>query len=120
MVSSKPRKQRKARYNADLHIMQKFANAHLDKQLAKKLNIKRRSVRVREGDTVKVTSGKNKGKSGKVNRVDLKNNFVYIDGITRKTAKGKEIMIPIRPSNLYITDLNLSDKYRKEKLNISG
>jgi large subunit ribosomal protein L24 len=61
-------------------------------------------------------AGGQKGKSGKVNKINLRKGFVYVEGITRKTAKGKEIMVPIRSSNLYITDLDLSDKYRKDML----
>ena len=114
MESSKPRKQRKFRFNAPLHVRHKFVNAHISKELKEKMKIKARSIEVRRGDIVKVMSGAQKGKSGKVSRVDLKKGFVYIEGIVRKTSKGKEIMIPIRASNLYITDLDLSDKYRKE------
>jgi large subunit ribosomal protein L24 len=114
MESSKPRKQRKFRFNAPLHVRHKFVNAHISKELKEKMKIKARSIEVRRGDTVKVMSGAQKGKSGKVSRVDLKKGFVYIEGIVRKNSKGKEIMIPIRASNLYITDLDLSDKYRKE------
>jgi large subunit ribosomal protein L24 len=86
---------------------------HISKELAERLGIKARSIGIRRGDTVKVVSGGQKGKSGKVSKVNLRKGFVYIDGIVRKTSKGKEIMIPIRPSNLYITELDLSDKYRK-------
>ncbi|MGC8699592.1 MAG: 50S ribosomal protein L24 [Candidatus Micrarchaeia archaeon] len=114
--SSKPREQRKFRYTAPLHIRQKFASAHISKELAQKLGIKRRSIELRRGDIVKVMAGGQKGKSGKVNKINLRKGFVYVEGITRKTAKGKEIMVPIRSSNLYITDLDLSDKYRKDML----
>ncbi|MFP3215159.1 MAG: 50S ribosomal protein L24 [Candidatus Micrarchaeota archaeon] len=113
IASSKPRKQRKFRYTAPLHVRQKFLNVHISKELAEKLGIKARSIEVRRGDTVKVVSGGQKGKIGKVSKINLRKGFVYIDGIVRKTSKGKEIMIPIRPSNLYITELDLSDKYRK-------
>ncbi|MGB9732774.1 MAG: 50S ribosomal protein L24 [Candidatus Micrarchaeia archaeon] len=114
MVSAKPRKQRKFRFNAPLHVRRKFVSAHISKELAEKMKIKARSIEVRRGDTVKVVSGGQKGKSGKVSKVDLKRGFVYIEGIVRKTSKGKEVMVPIRASNLYITDLDLGDKYRKE------
>lgn len=113
MKSAKPRKQRKFLFNAPLHIRQKFVNAHISKELAEKLKIKARSIAVRKGDTVMVMSGGQKGKSGKVSEVNLKKGFVYVEGIVRKTSKGKEVMIPIRASNLYIVDLDLSDKYRK-------
>jgi large subunit ribosomal protein L24 len=116
IASSKPKKQRKFRYNAPMHIRQRFVNAHVSKELKEKLGIAKRSIEIRKGDSVKVVSGGQKGKSGKVSEVSIRRGFVYIDGIVRKTAKGKEIMIPIRSSNLYITDIDLSDKYRKESI----
>ena len=38
-------------------------------------------LRIRTDDTVIVTAGKDKGKSGKVLRVDLKNAKVYVEGL---------------------------------------
>ncbi|MGC8710095.1 MAG: 50S ribosomal protein L24 [Candidatus Micrarchaeia archaeon] len=116
IASSKPKKQRKFRYAAPMHMRQRFVNAHISKELKEKLGIAKRSIEIRKGDSVKVVSGGQKGKSGKVSEVSIRRGFVYVDGIVRKTAKGKEIMVPIRASNLYITDLDLSDKYRKESI----
>ncbi|MEM3208658.1 MAG: 50S ribosomal protein L24 [Candidatus Micrarchaeaceae archaeon] len=114
--SSKPRKQRRLRYNAPMHIRQKFVHAHLPKDVREKLGIKRRSIEVRRGDTVKVVRGANKGKIGKIAEVDIKRNFIFIEGISRKKAKGKEMLVPIRPSNVYIVNLDLTDKYRQAKI----
>ncbi len=114
--SSKARKQRRFRFNAPLHERQKFVNAHISKELSAKLGIKKRSIEIRKGDTVKVRSGDQKGKSGKVIKVDLRKSKVSIDGLNVKNAKGKESNILINVSNLYITDLDLSDKLRKEKI----
>ncbi len=118
MNSSKPRKQRKFRSNAPLHIKQHFVHAHIDKTLKEKLNIKKRAIELRRGDTVKIMSGKYKGKTGKVLKVILKDAKVHIEGIVRKNSRGKEIPIPISASNLYIIDLDLTDKLRKEKLGL--
>ena len=115
--SAKPRKQRRFRFNAPLHVRQKFVHAHIAKDLAKKLGIKKRSVAVREGDTVKIMAGKQKGKSGKVSAVDLVSGRIYVEGIARKTMKGKEKLIPISSSNVYLVELEISDKLRQEKLN---
>lgn len=103
-----------------MSIRQKFAHSHISKELAKKLGMKRRSTQIRKGDTVKVMVGDNAGKGGKVNKVNLKRSKVFIEGITVRTAKGKEIMIPISSSNIYITELELSDKLRKAKLGIKA
>lgn len=120
MSSSKPRIQRYMRFNAPLHVRQGFAHAHLSKELKSKLSIKRRSAQVRRGDTVKVVAGDFSGKSGKVSKVNLKRSQAFIEGLTKKNAKGKELMVPIQISKLYITDLDLSDKLRKEKLGIKA
>ena len=115
--SSKPRKQREFRFNSSgLHVRQKFASAHIAKDLAKKLGIKRRAIEVRKGDTVKVMAGSNRGKIGKVSAVSLKRSKLFIEGIVRKNAKGKEHPIPIHVSSVYITDLDLNDKLRKARI----
>jgi hypothetical protein len=51
-----------------------------------------------------------------VTKVDLRRGFVFIDSLVRKNAKGKETSIPINASNVYITDLNMSDKIRAGKI----
>ncbi len=117
--SSKPRKQRKFRFTAPLHERQHFVHAHVDRQLREKLKIKKRTVQISKGDTVKIIKGIKKGVTGKVVKVDLKKVKVFIDSATRKNAKGKESNIPINISNVYITDLNLGDKFRVAKLNVS-
>lgn len=114
--SSQPRAQRKFRYNAPLHDRQKFMHAHVSDELAKKLGIKSRSISVRKGDTVKVQSGSHMGKTGKVSAVDLKTGRIFIEGINRKNAKGKEFPLPIYSSNVYLTDIDLTDKLRSAKI----
>ena len=114
--SGKPRKQRKFLFSAPLHLRQKFLHVHLSKELREKY--KKRSLRVRKGDVVKVIRGKFKGRSGKVIDVDLSRMFVYIEGITRKRSRKEkaEKPIPFRPANLEIIALDLSDKRRNEIL----
>lgn len=118
MSSVQPRVQRLRRFTAPMHVRQKFAHAHISKDLKTKLGIKKRAVQVRKGDTVKIMMGRDNGRGGKVARVDLRKSAIYIDGIIKKTSKGKEIMIPVGISKVYITDLDLTDKLRKEKLGI--
>ncbi|MCL5679906.1 MAG: 50S ribosomal protein L24, partial [Candidatus Marsarchaeota archaeon] len=110
--SGKPRKQRKFRYNAPLHQLQHMAHAHLSKDLKQKLKVSMRSIQISKGDTVKIVTGSKKGTSGKVTRVDLRKGKLFIESYNRKDAKGKEKPISINISNVYITDLNLSDKKR--------
>lgn len=116
ITSGKPRKQRVFRYTAPMHVRQKFVHVRLAKELAAKLGVKRRSIAVRRGDTVKVMSGGSRGRTGKVSSVDLKRAIVIVEGIARKNAKGKELPIPIKSSNVYAIDLDLSDKRRGAKL----
>jgi large subunit ribosomal protein L24 len=114
--SGQRRKQRRFRFTAPLHERQKFAHAHISKELREKLGIKMRSIQIRKGDSVKVMSGKYKKLVGAVKEVDMKNCMLTIDSIKRKTAKGKEVHVPIHISNVYITDLDLGDKLRKAKI----
>ncbi|MGI0141226.1 MAG: 50S ribosomal protein L24 [Candidatus Micrarchaeales archaeon] len=115
--SSKARKQRKFRFTAPHHFRQRFIHVHISKELTTKLGIKKRTIAVRKGDTVKVMSGAHKGKSGKVGNVDMLKGRITIEGIVRKNMKGKERFIPISSSNVYLIDLDLTDKLRQEKIN---
>ena len=108
--SKHPRKQRKFLYNAPLHLRRKMLASHLSKELREKY--KRRSLPVRKGDEVQVMSGKLKGRTGKIARINLKKYKVYIEGVTRKRTVGTEVQVPIHPSNLKIINLNLADKRR--------
>ena len=118
-ISSKqPRKQRKYKYNAPMHIRQKFVSSHLTPALRKQF--KTRSVSLRKGDEVKVMMGSFKGKSGNVERINLKRIQIFIDSIKVKKVNGSEVMKPFEPSNLMITKLNLDDKMRQKILNRKG
>ncbi len=110
-----PRKQRKYVYNAPFHIRHKLVSAHLSKELIKKY--KTRSFPLKKGDEVEVMRGGHKKKTGTVNRIDLKDLKVYIEGIKRKRVAGTEVTIAFHPSNLKIINLNLSDKKRLNALN---
>ena len=112
--SKQPRKQRKYRYNAPLHIKNTFMAAHLSKELKEKH--KKRNVGIRKGDKVKILRGQFKGKEGKVDRIDLKKTKVYITGIEVMKKDGTKALYPIHPSNLLILELNIDDKKRKQAL----
>ncbi len=108
--SKKPRKQRKYRANAPLHLRKKFVNANLSKTLRKKHN--KRSVAIRKGDKVKVMRGKFKGKSGKVNKVKMKYGKIIVDGIQVTKQDGSKSDVSLKPSNLQIIELDTADKKR--------
>ncbi len=114
-ISSKqPRKQRKYLYNAPLNIRQIFVSAHLSKELRKKHN--KRSIILKKGDKVKIMRGQFKNKFGKIEKVNLKDITVFVEGIQTTKKDGSKVYIPIHPSNIIITELNLEDKHRREIL----
>ena len=114
MKSIKPRKQRKELFNAPLHKKRKEIAAHLEENLLLKYN--KRSLSVIKGDTVLVMRGSFKGHEDKVAKVNVKKRTLEIEGITMSKADGNKIAKPIHPSNVMITKLNLTDKWRRKKL----
>ena len=114
-MSSKPSTQRRRLYKSfTIKDYSKLLKVHLDKELREKY--KKRALRVRKGDLVRVLRGSYKGYEGKVARVEPKRGYVYIEGLTRKTLRGRPVMIPIQASKLLLVKLDLSDKWRAKKL----
>lgn len=114
VASSQVRKQRKYRYNAPLHIKQKFMSCHLSEALRNKYGM--RNIGLKKGDSVKVARGQHKGKLGKVERVDLTKCKVFVFGVETVSKKGTKSLVPLEPSNLIIQELDLSDRLRKERI----
>ena len=112
--SKAPKKQRKYRYNAPLHIKHKFVRVHLSKELKKKHN--KRNLGLRKGDKVKIVVGQFKGKTCKVEKIDLRKSKVYLEGIEFSKKDGSKTKYPVDPSNLIITEINLDDKMRNKIL----
>lgn len=108
--SVKPNKQRKFRFKAPLHIKGEFLNAHLSKDL--KTKHKKRSVRLRVGDKVRIMRGQFKKQEGKVEEVDVRNSLIYISKIEHVKRDGTKARHPIQPSNVMIIELNADDKKR--------
>lgn len=116
--SKKARKQRKYRYNAPLHLKQKFIHAHLSKELRKKYG--RRNIGLKKGDAVTVMRGQFRKHAGKIDRINLKESKAYITGIEIAKKDGTKTTMPIDPSNLVITELNTDDKMRDKILKRKG
>jgi large subunit ribosomal protein L24 len=114
MVSIKPGKQRKELYNAPLHKKRNWISAHLEEKLLLKYD--KRAVPVVKGDTVKVMRGSFKGHEDKVANVNVNKRSIEIEGITMSKADGNKIAKPLHPSNVMIVKLNLTDKWRRKKL----
>jgi len=113
-ASKQPRKQRKYAAEAPLHIKHKFLAANLSKELRKKYS--KRSFPLRKGDTVRIMRGSFKGKTGKIEIVNLKRTKVSIEKIQRAKKDGTKVNVFFRPSNLQIKELNLDDKKRMESI----
>ncbi|MBI5804216.1 50S ribosomal protein L24 [Candidatus Pacearchaeota archaeon] len=108
--SKQPRKQRKYKTNAPLHIMHKFLSANLSKSLREKHG--KRNIPLRKGDEVLVMRGAFKKKKAKVIGVDIKKSRVTLENIQRKKKDGTKLNVYFSPSSLQIQSLNLEDKKR--------
>lgn len=102
-ASSQPRKQRKYRANAPMHLKRKFVSVNLSKELRKKEG--KRNIPIRKNDKVKICRGKFKGKEGKILEVNLKKSKVIIEGIQVKKMDGSKANVKMQPSNLQIIEL---------------
>ena len=109
-----PRKQRKRYYTAPLHKKRKWIAAHLSEELLTKYN--RRSAPLVKGDTVKVMRGSYKGHSDKVVGIDTKKMTISVEGVTSTKVDGTKVIKRIHPSNVLITKLNLTDRWRLSRL----
>lgn len=114
MSSIQPRKQRKARYDAPMHMRRKQVAGHLSEELLLKYN--RRSVPVVTGDEVRILRGSHKGERGKIVDVDTKKRRIIVEGVTIKKADGTDVTRPIDASNVLVIKLNLEDARRRDKL----
>jgi large subunit ribosomal protein L24 len=109
-ASVKTRKQRTYVREAPLHIKGDFVSAHLSKELKQKH--KCRAIRLRTGDKVKIMRGSFRNKTGKVDRINVKKQKVYITGIEFTKRDGSKAMHPIHPSNILIQEPDTTDKRR--------
>lgn len=112
--SKQPRKQRKERDEAPLHKRNKYVRATLSDELREEYGT--RSVRVSEGDTVEIMRGDYAGEEEEVLRVDLTETKVYIEDVTVEKTDGEEVPRPVDASNLRVTELNLQDDERAERI----
>ena len=111
----KPTKMRnKMIYRATFQTRSKQLGSALSKDLRKKYG--KRSVRVNEGDSIKIVRGEFKGVDGKISKVSPQKNSVAIEGIKKEKTKGDKFDVYIHTSNLVVTSLNTENKWRMAKL----
>jgi len=116
-MSTQPRKERYALYNAPVHERRARIASHLDESLLLKYNT--RSTTLRVGDTVRVMRGEYAGTTGKILEINTRTGKVTVDGVTVTKADATQKPRPVDPSNLVITKLDLTDPKRREKLGAS-
>ena len=111
----KPTKMRNNQiYHATYQLRSKQLGSALSKDLQKKYG--KRSTRVVEGDSITILRGEFKGVDGKVAKVSTEKSSVAIEGVKKEKTKGDKFDVYIHTSNLVVTSLNTSDKWRMSKL----
>lgn len=101
-------------YRATYTTKSKQLGSALSKDLHKKYG--RRSVRVIEGDSIRIVRGEYKGVDGKISKISTQKNSVSIEGIKKEKTKGDKFDVYIHTSNLLVTSLNTGDKWRMARL----
>ncbi|AHG04467.1 50S ribosomal protein L24 [Halobacterium sp. DL1] len=113
-MTKQPHKQRNRTERASLHERHKQVRAHLSEDLREEYG--QRRVRVNVGDTVEVMRGDYAGEEGEVIDVDLRDASVSVEDVTVEKADGEEVPRAMDASNLRVTDLDLEDDVRAERL----
>ena len=108
-ISSKaPRKQRKQIYKSPLHANKRRLKCRLDEFQQEEYGL--RSLVIKKGDLVRVMRGQFRDTEGKIIGVSYSKMRVYIESATTTKADGKEVNIPLHPSNLLIVKLEIDDE----------
>jgi large subunit ribosomal protein L24 len=109
---------RKMRNRQIYYATHQTASAQLSSELSNDLKKKygKRSIRVLEGDTVKVIRGEFSGVDGKVTKVSLIKNGINIEGVKKDRVKGDKFDVYINTTNIVITGINTDDKWRMNRL----
>ena len=113
--SSNPRKTRNQQiYYAAMQTASKQLSCSLSKDLRKKYG--KRSARIVEGDTAKIVRGEFTGVDGKVTKISIADRGVNIEGVKKEKLKGEKFDVYVHTTNIILTALNSSDKWRINKL----
>jgi large subunit ribosomal protein L24 len=118
MKTTKPTKQRKRLYQAPVTERYRRFSAPLSSKLKESHGTN--SVPLRKGDTVMIMRGDRKGSEGKVTQINRKDYRIFVEGADREKVDGTKISVPIHPSKVMITRLNLDDKWRKKIMERKG
>ena len=110
-VSSQARKVRKAFFNATKDEKHVQLSAKLSKELQEQYGIKRLPVRI--GDEVKLSSGSQTKREGKVTQVKLTQMRIFVDSYTKEKLNGQSVQVPLHPSNVVLTKLKMDSARKK-------
>ncbi|KAI4292550.1 large subunit ribosomal protein L26e [Pancytospora philotis] len=103
LTSMHRRKQRKALFTANMAEKRMIMSSHLSKELRAAYGF--RSFPIHSQDVVVVTTGKFKGKEGKIESVNRMTRKVTVEGCTVAKCTGGTAFYPIDSSNLVIKEL---------------
>lgn len=106
-----PRKQRNLINKSPLHAHKNMLKCRLDEYLREEYAM--RSIVPKKGDLVRVMRGQFRDTEGKIASVNYSKVRLYIDSATTTKSDGKEIQIPIHPSNALLVKLELDDERKK-------
>ncbi len=101
-------------YQATFQTRSKQLGSPLSKDLQKKYG--KKSTRAIEGDTITILRGEFKGVSGKITKISKEKTSVTVEGVKKEKTKGDKFDVYIHTSNVVVTALNTSDKWRISKL----
>jgi ribosomal protein L24p/L26e, archaeal/eukaryotic len=113
-MTEQPRKQRNQSRNAALHERQREVRATLTDDLRDEYG--QRNVRVNAGDTVEILRGDDAGEEAEVLTVDLRSESITVEDVTVEKSDGEEVPRPLDASNLRVTELDLEDPRREQRL----
>jgi ribosomal protein uL24 len=105
--------ERRRYHKEKLHRRKKRLRIHLSKELRSKLKVSRRAMLVRVGDTVRIMRGPRKGREAMVSNVSTVKRKVYLEGLTVRNARGKEMTVSLEPSNLMLISIESTPERKK-------
>ena len=76
----------------------------------------KRSARIIEGDTASIVRGEFAGVDGKVTKISIPDRGVNIEGVKKEKLKGDKFDVYVHTTNIILTALSTSDKWRINKL----
>jgi len=111
----KPTKMRnKLIYRASHVTKSKQVSSPLSTDLKKRFS--KKSVRVVEGDSIKIVRGEFKGVDGKIGKISIQKSSLAVEGVKKEKTKGEKFDVYVHSSNVIVTGLNSDDKWRVSKL----